>query len=192
MFISQAELVEIEGRYGAPDETCRTYELTPAEFDIVRRSQKDGRAHDVTLFIAREQKIVVIRKPMYPPGAYRAPSGGVHRGEPFEEGALREGREETGLEIQLRKYILRVFVRFTCRAEVIDWTTHVFYADALAGRVEPIDTREIAEARLATIDELMGGIRNALLASGSAGLRYRAELGDLVLEKLIGMGLMSR
>jgi len=178
----------VEARYGSPVEITRSYEMTPLEFDTVRRSQKKGRAHDVTLFIICAREIVVIKKPMYPPGAYRAPSGGISPGETFEEGALREAHEETGLRVTMDKYLVRARVAFTCLGEVIDWTTHVFSATPIGGTLEPIDTHEIVEARYATVEELRGSIRKALFDSGSTGLRYRAELCDLVLEELLGQG----
>jgi 8-oxo-dGTP pyrophosphatase MutT (NUDIX family) len=184
MYISAEAIRAIELKYGQPEELSFTYEMTPAEFALVRASQKHGRAHDVTLFIVDAGQVVVIRKPMYPPGAYRAPSGGIAPGEPFEQGALREAYEETGLTVSLENYIIRARVRFCNIDRLIDWTSHVFTASVAGGRLEPIDTHEIVEARFVTIAEMMGRIRDALLASGSTGLRYRSELADAVARRL--------
>ena len=191
MYISAETISEMERKYGAPAEIWLAYEMKPVEFDMVLRSQKHGRAHDVTLFIIHEGQVVVTKKPMYPPGAYRAPSGGVAPGERFEDGALREGYEETGLRIKLERYLLRARVRFTSDQRIIDWTSHVFAARSTGGRLQPIDTREIVEARLATIEELTGNIREAMLGSGSTGLRYRADLNDRTIEKLIEEGFLT-
>lgn len=191
MYITAEAISEIERRYGSPSEIHLTYEMTAPEFETVRRSQKHGRAHDVTFFIVQSNKIVVIKKPMYPPGAYRAPSGGISPGERFEDGVIREAYEETGLEIKLESYLFRFRVKFTCEQNTIDWTTHVFSATATGGRLEPIDTHEIVEARLASTAELGGAIREALLRSGSTGLRYRAELNDIVVDRLIERGRIS-
>lgn len=185
MYITEEVIREIEKKHGEPEEIHLAYEMTPCEFDMVLRSQKNGRAHDVTVFIIEGNSIVVIKKPMYPPGAYRAPSGGIAVGEDFEEGALREAYEETGLTVALEKYLIRARVRFNCGERVINWTSHVFTATPTGGSLEPVDTHEIVEARLATVSELMGSIREAMLASGSTGLRYRAELNDAVIERLI-------
>ena len=188
MYITPDMIRAVERRYGSPVEIVRSYEMTSLEFDTVRRSQKNGRAHDVTLFIIHENKIVVIKKPMYPPGAYRAPSGGITPGETFEAGSLREAYEETGLLVAMDKYLLRARVAFTCLGEGIDWTTHVLSATPAGGTLQPIDTHEIVEAKYASVEDLRGKIRNALLESGSTGLRYRAELCDLVLERLAEEG----
>src|ERR1051325_5224299 len=97
MYVTAEAIREVEEKYGVPSEVALAYEMKPVEFDMVRRSQKFGRAHDVTLFIREGGRIVVIRKPMYPPGAYRAPSGGIAPGGRFEDGGIREALEETGL-----------------------------------------------------------------------------------------------
>jgi 8-oxo-dGTP pyrophosphatase MutT (NUDIX family) len=191
MYISSESIAEMERIHGSPEEVILQYEMTPREFDMVRRSQKHGRSHDVTLFIINDSRIVVIKKPMYPPGAYRAPSGGINPGEDFTEGALREAYEETGLRVSMERYVLRARVKFTCAGDLIDWTTHVFSARPVSGTLDPIDTHEIVEARYASVEELRGSIRDALLASGSTGLRYRAELGDMVLDKLAAFGLIK-
>lgn len=191
MYISDEIVREMEKKYGRPEELSFAYEMSEREFGVVLGSQKHGRAHDVTLFIIKDGKLVVIKKPMYPPGAYRAPSGGINPGEPFEEGALREAYEETGLVVTLNKYILRAKVRFSHRSSVIKWTSHVFTASSIGGDLQPIDTHEICEARLVTLDELMGSIRNELLASGSTGLRYRSELNDSAIRKLMEERLIN-
>lgn len=54
----------------------------------------------------------------------------------------------------------------------------------------PVDTHEISEARFATVDELTGDIRAALLRSGSTGLRYRPELNDAAMLRLMEGGLL--
>lgn len=191
MYISAEIIRQLEEKYGRPEELSFAYEMTQAEFEMVRASQKHGRAHDVTLFIldhvdhGNDVRVVVIRKPMYPPGAYRAPSGGVSPGESFERGALREAYEETGLKVSLEKYIIRARVGFAHGNRLIDWTSHVFTSGLAGGTLDPIDTHEIAEARWVTVSEMMGSIRNALLASGSTGLRYRSELADAVVRRLI-------
>lgn len=188
MYITDEIIREIEARYGVPDEATWQFEMLPREFDMVRRSQKHQRAHDVTLFIIEGEQIVVIKKPMYPPGVYRAPSGGVNPGEAFETGALREAHEETGLEIALERYLVRARVQFTYAGDEIDWVSHVFSAHPTGGKLEPIDTHEIVEARYATAAEIIGPMRAAMLASDSTGLRYRAQLQDVVMARLTALG----
>lgn len=161
------------------------------------------RVHDVTLFIIEDDRIAVIRKPMFPPGAFRAPSGGVAPGETMEEGALREGMEETGLRLELLRYVLRVTATFCPRTvpkgglglppEVADpsdpsafrWWIHVLLARPCGDTtLAPVDTHEIAEARWVGLDDLQGAIRENLLATGWALFGYRVALTDAVLADL--------
>jgi len=184
MYISETTIKEIEEKYGSPEVVHLAYEMKQHEFEFLKSTMKDERAHDITLFIIKEGKVVVISKHSYPPGAYRAPSGGLRQGEPFEEGAIREAYEETGLNVQLQRYVLRAHVKFSHREEYVNWTTHVFTAVPVSGTLEPIDKREIAQVRLATDQELNNSIKQVLLSSGSTGLRYRSELNDLVMPKI--------
>ena len=86
------------------------------------------------------------------------------------------------------RYLVRARVKFTCAGDEIDWVTHVLSAHSTGGVLAPIDTREIVEARWATVAEILGPMREAMLASGSTGLRYRAQLQDVVIAKLMAIG----
>lgn len=183
MYVTAEIIREVEQRYGSPAEIAREYEMNAEQLAVVRLGMKHGRCHDVTLVIVDDERnIVVTRKPSYPPGAFRTPSGGIEPGESFDAGAKREAKEETGLDIELERYLIRANVRFRCGSDVIDWATHVLQARPTGGILQPLDTKEIVEARKATIPEITGPIREALLASGKPGLRYRAELDALAIE----------
>ena len=149
MYITQEVLNKIERKYGVPDILHTRYTMNRAEFDLLEWSMRNGRRHDVTLFISNEEKdkIVVIRKPSYPKGVYRPPSGGIEPGEDFEIGARREAYEETGLEIKLQKYALRSHVDLAFEDEIVAWTSHVLAARAIGGCLEPVDKKEIAGVR---------------------------------------------
>ena len=184
MYLDPEEIRHLEARYGIPQEIELQEEFNLDGFSLLRWSMESGRAHDVTLFIEKDGRYVVIQKPSYPKKAFRAPSGGVRRGEPVEVGAKREAWEETGLEVELTRYLLRVRAVFTCDGEAEQWVSHVFAAQAIGGRLDPKDRREISAARLVTLEELRGPIRRALLDSGQGGLRYRALLTDAALDLL--------
>ncbi len=189
-FISKAEVARWEKQYGAPRAERWRWPVTAEDVDNIRASQKKGRAHDITLFIFRRGRLALIHKPFHEKGVYRAPSGGLEPGESLEAGAAREAWEETGLQVKLEKYLLRIEVCFyvpgkdatdACR---VRWTTHVFQARATGGRLEPHDHREIAKARYGTLEELQGPIRDALLHSGRRLLAYRVALTDLAVDLL--------
>ncbi len=161
--------------YGQPDRLTTLQDMTPDELGIVRASMKNGRAHDITLYIKKDSGYIFIAKPFYPPGLYRAPSGGVMPDEDFETGAKREAMEETGVEIELKRYILRIDVRFQSGDDYIDWTSHIFTAEYVNGEINPQDTHEIREAKLVSPDEIHG-FMELMLKSGVGGLIYRAYL----------------
>ncbi len=182
--IPRSVLRHIERRYGKPEVVRLHWQITNDDLAMIKASQKDGRAHDVTLFIFRNGKLAVIRKPNHPKGVYRAPSGAVKRGEDFEAGAMREAYEETGLTVQLQRYLLRVRVKFVAPSGSVDWTTHVFTAKAVKGRLKPVDIHEIESAKWVNLNELQSKIRDAMLSSGRPLLRYRVWLTDKVVSLL--------
>ncbi len=163
--------------FGKPDCLSTTQKMTAGELAVVRASMKEGRAHDITLYIKKGDGYIFIAKPFYPPGLYRAPSGGVRRGEDFESGAKREALEETGVDIELEKYILRINVRFQSPEKSIDWTSHIFTAHFRGGEIEPLDKEEIREAKVVYPHEIHG-LQEKMRNSGSGGLIYRAYLTE--------------
>lgn len=183
MLITNEHLAKIETAFGVPYETEMRYGIQPFEYDVVEGSMANGRAHDVTMFIRGMEdpgQIAVIRKQFFPAGAYRAPSGAAHGDETLDQGAVREALEETGLDIELRRYLVRINALFDCPGRrTIEWASHVFEAHQVSGTIEPIDTDEIDEARWASLEELQGPIRAVLLEAGWGLFRYRVALTDL-------------
>lgn len=163
------------------------YEINPWEYDVVKGSQHSGRAHDVTMFIRKsddKDKLALIRKHFFPEGALRAPSGAAVEGESLEEGAIREAYEETGLDIELVRYLARINVLFISEGRKIEWISHVFEARQVSGELCPVDTEEIEEARWESFSDLQGRIRDVLLNAEWELFRYRVALTDLVVEQM--------
>ena len=194
MYVGPELIARAEERFGRPDEEDFRVDTTPAEIAFIRRTQKNGRAHDVTVVIEDGDLFATIAKHSYPPGLFRFPSGGANPGETLEEACLREGREETGLELGLTRYVLRARVRFERPDgdDAIDWTTHVFRARVRGGRLEPIDEGEIREAAWLSRGELLGNVRDVLHSRPEAGLRYRGRLQDAIFARLDGSPETSR
>jgi 8-oxo-dGTP pyrophosphatase MutT (NUDIX family) len=195
VYIDAAVIRALEAEYGVPQALEMKLTMTEREYALCTKVSRRGRAHDVTILIVRpgvvdlSPQIAVIRKWSYPPGLFRPPSGGVEPGEPFASGAVREAWEETGLEVALERYLVRMRARFECQGDALDWSTHVVSARWLGGEIGPVDTREIAEARWASVAELDGDLRRRMLSLGSAGFRYRVALQDAALDALgIGSG----
>ena len=188
MYTTVKDVRKTEQRLGSPVTVEMAYEIEPYEYDVVEGSMQGGRAHDVTMFIRGSEDrglVAVIRKPFFPLGAFRAPSGAAKPGEYLEQGALRESLEETGLEVELTRYLARIKAKFTSGDRpVINWTSHVFDALERAGEIGPIDTGEIEEARWSTIEELQGRTRQVLLNSDWGLFHYRVALTDLTVKRM--------
>ena len=182
MFIADETIAGLQEQFGTP---AREKFLIPVgldEFERIRASQKEVRSHDVTMYIIKDDKIVVISKPFYPPGMYRAPSGGVEPGEDFVAGARREAMEETGCEIELERFLLISEVDFELvprDGRKIEWTSYVFQARYTGGDFEFTDKREIKEVRLAELSEF-DGFSQIMRQMPIGGLHYRAALHDKV------------
>ena len=182
MYISREIIGQLIEQYGQPQRAEFRIPVGMKEFDRIKASQKNDRAHDVTLYIIKDNKIVVIAKHFYPPGMYRAPSGGIASGESFIDGAKREAREETGCEIELDKFLLISKVAFELvplDGRSINWISYVFQAKYVSGDFDFTDKKEIKETRLADIsefEEFSQIMRNQPIG----GLHYRAALHDTV------------
>jgi ADP-ribose pyrophosphatase YjhB (NUDIX family) len=183
--VSEAILGPLRERYGDPRILRWAGEVSPEEYALA--TYEAGRTHDVTLFIFAGDRLALIRKPMYPEGIWRPPGGGVREGEDFVVGAVREALEETGLEVELERYLVATEAEFRWAGERLEWRTHVFSArpsESNTVLLSPRDAKEIEAARWGSLDELDGPIRERILATGRALWRYRAALHDAVSDAL--------
>jgi ADP-ribose pyrophosphatase YjhB (NUDIX family) len=155
-------------------------EITDPEWAMA--THNPSRTHDVTLLILDpSQRLALIRKPPFAPGVWRPPGGGIKPGEDFVAGAVREALEETGLHVELRRYLVASLARFRNGGRELAWQTHVLRAETADEELAPDDPGEIAGARWGTLDELAGPLRERLLATGRAFWRYRVALHDAAL-----------
>jgi 8-oxo-dGTP pyrophosphatase MutT (NUDIX family) len=185
MHITRQITQQIAMELGEPTVENWSFEMRDEEFTRLQKNIELRRAHDVTVLILRGDELAVVRKPDYPPNAYRAPSGGVHPEESFLDGAAREAWEETGLRVRIEGYLLRIHVTFTHRKEKANWTTHVMVAKLISGELDPVDREEIESARWVGWDELIKTVNPILVKSGLGGLAYRAQLHKRSRELLV-------
>lgn len=182
MHVTEAVLEPLRKRYGEP--ALLEWEGEISEYEHGLATYNPRRMHDVTLFILNGERLALIRKPQFEPGVWRPPGGGIKAGEDFEAGVRREALEETGLEIELQRYLVAAEARFLYEPHEVPWRTHVFLATTQSEEIEPHDREEIAAARWGTLPELAGPLRERLLATGRAFWRYRVALHDAALAAL--------
>jgi ADP-ribose pyrophosphatase YjhB (NUDIX family) len=180
--VNEAVLAPLRERYGEPALLEWESEIDEREHSLVTYNPK--RMHDVTFFILNGDRLALIRKPHFEPGIWRPPGGGIKAGEDFEDGVRREALEETGLVVELERYLVAAEARFLYEPHETPWRTHVFLATTSGEELAPRDTEEIAGARWGTLDELAGPLRERLLATGRAFWRYRVALHDAALAEL--------
>jgi ADP-ribose pyrophosphatase YjhB (NUDIX family) len=186
MHVTEAVLQPLRERYGEPRVLEWEGEISEYEHGLATYNPK--RMHDVTLFILNGDRLALIRKPQFEPGVWRPPGGGVKPGEDFETGVQREALEETGLRVELQRYLVAAEARFLYEPHDVPWHTHVFLASTTDGDIAPQDREEIAAARWGTLAELGGPLRERLLETGRAFWRYRVALHDTALEQLEHLG----
>ncbi len=182
MFLATETIEKLKEQFGTPEQAEFLIPVDLKEFDRIKASQKHERSHDVTMYIVKDGKIVVIAKHFYPPGMFRAPSGGIDVGEDFVAGAKREAMEETGCEIEIERFLLISNVTFELvprDGRTIEWTSYVFQAQYVSGNFEFTDCHEIREVALAELSEFEG-FSKIMRQMPIGGLHYRAALHDKV------------
>ena len=180
--MTEAVLAPLRDRYGEPALLEWESEIDEREHSLA--TYNPNRMHDVTLFILNGERLALIRKPHFEPGIWRPPGGGIKPGADFEVGVRREALEETGLDVELERYLVAAEARFLYEPHEVPWRTHVFLATTRGEELAPQDTGEIAGARWGTLEELAGPLRERLLSTGRAFWRYRVALHDLALDQL--------
>lgn len=101
--------------------------------------------------ICNEQgQILLLRHRFWRPGSWGLPSGYANRNEKLEETLRREVREETGLDIEVARY-LRMVSGFRLRLEVS-------FRGKLRGGTLQLDPREIIDAQFFSTGALPEGL----------------------------------
>jgi ADP-ribose pyrophosphatase YjhB (NUDIX family) len=183
MHVDEAILAPVRERFGTPVVLMWDGEISDIEWTIA--TYNPSRTHDVTLFILdSSERLALIRKPHFAADVWRPPGGGIKPGEDFAAGAAREALEETGLRVELQRYLVASQVVFRNAGRELSWQTHVLLASTRDTELAPDDPEEIADARWGTLAELAGPLRERLLAEDRAFWRYRVALHDAALSAL--------
>jgi ribosomal-protein-alanine N-acetyltransferase len=127
----------------------------------------------VVAYITQGDKLLVFSHPLYPEAGIQVPAGTIEKGEPPDDAALREAREETGLhELEMRSFLgvrehdlspygipevyRRYFFHLECCQETpITWRH--FENDPSDGSTEPIEFEFFWVKFPDEVPELSGG-----------------------------------
>lgn len=103
--------------------------------------------------VAGQPEIVVGRRKRERDGyVWSLPKGTPEEGETREETALREVREESGLEVRILSYFDAISYSFVRTGERIEKTVHYYIMEAIGGSFEQYD-KEFDELRWVRMDE---------------------------------------
>jgi ADP-ribose pyrophosphatase YjhB (NUDIX family) len=139
----QNELEQLAQRYGQP--LVRTVDLEASNlFDPLNKTDRYG---EVCMVIRRKNGLLLTMvKTIYPKGAYRLPTGGINYGEPIRDALLRETYEETGLQVNIQRFLAAVaYCVPAINLEPIFYT-FAFLLDEVSGTLGAIDETERVEA----------------------------------------------
>ncbi len=134
--IDEAEVSRLSATYGPAERRQMLVEMQLSSFEnwwerLVRKSNRRG---EVVLAIRRpDGQVLLHTKRFYPPGVFRLPSGGVHPGEAVLAGAVREAKEETGLDVTVERFVGVVEYEFRHGQRSLPFVSYVFVTRAGAG-----------------------------------------------------------
>lgn len=126
---------------------------------------KKAYSHGVGVLIIQDQKILLTHRIKGEQiGVWEVPAGHIKESETSEEAALREVREETGLQIKIiRKLGTNVDEDYAFKAEV-------FLAEVVSGKLQNLDTGNHSALKWFSLNELP----NPLGSTAAKGLQELA------------------
>jgi 8-oxo-dGTP pyrophosphatase MutT (NUDIX family) len=146
--------------------------------------QRRKRLAEVVLALRRPDGGYLLHtKAFYPPGAYRLLSGGLKLDEDALVGARREAAEETGLPVEIERFLAILSFEFRHREGVERFTSLLFALSAGEGPLASQDPGEQITAFRAVPVEALESVADALESLPPAWLdwgRFRASPHRLV------------
>ena len=184
----QAEVIALGARYGEP--IVRAVALDDCAFDPVGNPDRFA---EVCMVVRRPSGgLLLSTKTFYPDGAHRLPTGGIQAGEEILAAVRRETQEETGLDVELRRFLAAITYLDGPEGPPI-FHTFAFLLGVLGGTLGPLDLHEqiseyiaVRPGELPAVADRLGSIR-AGAAPGSnwpAWGRFRAVVHRIVAEAL--------
>ncbi len=138
----RTEIAALTQRFGAP--ITRDVVLDDIAFDPVGNP---SRFAEVCMVIRRPTgKVLLSIKTFYPRGAYRLPTGGIHSDEPILEAVIRETLEETGLRLEVRRFLAALTYRDGPAGPPVFHSFAFLLNDPTGAPITPLDEHEQIES----------------------------------------------
>ena len=139
----EAEVAQLSLVYGQPLRQRHVLQVSPTTFDwwtVTKPRRTDG---EVALLIRRcNGSILLHGKQFYPRGAMRLPTGGILAQESLVDAALREALEETGLLVEVERFLAVVEFEFCCGGLSVPFPSYLFLLRDIGGELRPCDPEE--------------------------------------------------
>ena len=139
----QNELHALAEHYGQP--IVQTVNLgANSYFDPVNKRDRYG---EVCMVVRRKNgRLLTAVKTFYPKGAYRLLTGGINYGEPVIDALLRETYEETGLDVEVKRFLAAAAYQLNYSNTDPIFYTFAFLLDEVGGTLHVIDQSERVES----------------------------------------------
>ena len=188
----QTEIEQLAERYGQP--IVRTVDLHATElFDPLSKKDRDG---EVCMVVRRPNgRLLTMSKTYYPKNSYRLLTGGINHGESILAALLRETQEETGLQVEVKRFLAIAAYRIPNLSEKPLFYTFALLLDELSGTLATIDQDEQVDSFLEVtpaelpaladkLDHLGQQFSTELSSDWATWGQFRAVIHRLVYEAL--------
>ena len=175
-------------RFGEP--IVRAAVLDDIAFDPIGDPERFA---EVCMVVRRPGgQLLLSTKAFYPPGAHRLPTGGMNANEAILAAVLRETHEETGLTVELRRFLAAITYLDGPDGPPV-FHTFAFLLDERGGTLGPLDRSEqiseyieIGPEQLPTVADRLSTLPDDSAPGGTwaAWGRFRAVVHRLVAEAL--------
>ena len=137
----QDELHQLARRYGQP--IIATIDLASTKrFNPLNKTDRYG---EVCMIIRRPNgRLLTMTKTSYPPNTYRLPTGGINHVESVFDALLRETQEETGLQVNVERFLVAAAYRIPGQ-DYPSFYTFAFLLQEVGGTLGVIDEHEQIE-----------------------------------------------
>lgn len=186
MIISD-EVADLTLHYGRPEYRRFTMQADEYIYSYRFNQTLDRRAEVVFAIEDGTGQLWVHSKATYPANIYRLPTGGINWDELVVEGLLREVREETGLSVEIARFLGIIEYQFVHGRAVAPFASYIFHLRTACVDCPPVPPGEqISEFRAVSpkqIQKLAGDLRS-LAGRRQAWGEWRALAHDLVYDTL--------
>jgi 8-oxo-dGTP pyrophosphatase MutT (NUDIX family) len=116
---------------------------TKVMLSVMEKMESKGRRGEVVITIPDEEgRVWLHTKDFYPQGIYRLMTGGIKPKEAPDEAFLREAREETGLQVKIKRCLAVVTYQFQNLETTLPFVSYLFLAKSTSHSPKPADIEE--------------------------------------------------